>query len=200
MAAAIFPVENSDFELLDAWSSGDLAAGRALFERHFDIVYRFLRTKVDAHLEDLVQQTWLACVEGRSRFRRTASFRTYLLQTARFQLYAYYRERRRRTEIGFSESSRADLVLSPSHLAIRHEDERLLLEALRRIPIGHQVVIELSFWQELSGPEIAEVLSIPEPTVRSRLRRAMVHLRRELGSTMNGAAKLDETDDALGPG
>jgi RNA polymerase sigma factor (sigma-70 family) len=190
MEGWVFPAETSDFELLDAWGGGNLHAGRALFERHFDVVHHFLRTKVDAFVEDLVQDTWLACVESRSRFRRTASFRTYLLQTARFQLYAYYRERGRREEIGLTESSVVDPATSPSRLAAQREDERLLLEALRRIPIEQRTVIELSFWKELSGPEIAEALGISEPTVRSRLRRAIGRLRCELGSMMN-VTKLD---------
>ncbi|MCH9683177.1 MAG: hypothetical protein K0V04_17210 [Deltaproteobacteria bacterium] len=36
----------TDFELLDAWKGGDKAAGNALFQRHFDSVCRFFRSKV----------------------------------------------------------------------------------------------------------------------------------------------------------
>ena len=37
----------SDFELLEGWRGGDEAAGRELFARYFDSVYRFFRNKVD---------------------------------------------------------------------------------------------------------------------------------------------------------
>jgi DNA-directed RNA polymerase specialized sigma24 family protein len=53
---------------------------------------------------------------------------------------------------------------------IRPADERLLREALLRVPVEHRMLLELSFWDELSGPEIARALCIPEQTVRSRLR------------------------------
>jgi RNA polymerase sigma-70 factor (ECF subfamily) len=190
-------VAGSDFELLDAWGSGDLVAGQALFERYFDVLHRFFRTKLDDGLEDVIQQTWLACVEGRARFRREASFRTFVLQIARYQLYAHYRARTRRELLDPSVSSVADLNSSPSRVLARGEEERMLLEALRKMPLDQQIVIELSFWEELTGPEIAEVLEIPEPTVRSRLRRATERLRNELSALADGSASLEATSDDL---
>ncbi|HVZ35507.1 MAG TPA: sigma-70 family RNA polymerase sigma factor [Polyangiaceae bacterium] len=188
----------SDFDLLDAWGNGDLNAGGVLFERHFRTLYRFLRTKVEAGLEDLLQQIWLACVEGRARFRREASFRTYLLRVARFQLYAHYRARNREpSQIDFTLTSVADLDASPSQLLARRQDERLLLEALKRVPLDHQIALELRFWEDLSGPEMAEVLGIPEPAVRSRIRRATERLKQELTALMTGPAGADESIDDL---
>lgn len=187
----------SDFELLDEWGAGDLAAGSELFERHFDTLYRFFRNKVDSELQDLMQRTLLACVEGRARFRRESSFRTYLFQTARFQLYAHYRDLQRSKHLDFAVITAADMHASPSGVIARKQDSRLLLEALRRIPVDHQIVLELTFWEELTGPEIAQVLGIPEPTVRSRLRRASERLRVELSTLGGSEAQLRETGDDL---
>jgi RNA polymerase sigma factor (sigma-70 family) len=170
----------SDYELLEAWGQGDNAAGSELFERHFDTLYRFFRNKVRDGVEDLLQQTLLGCVEGRARFRGEARFVTYLLQIARFQLYAHYRRTSRDPVLDFSRLSVADLGTSPSGVLMRNQEEELLLRGLRRLPAEQQVLLELSFWEELTGPEIAAVLEIPEPTVRSRLRRATERLRREL--------------------
>ena len=58
----------TDTELLSAWRGGDLECGRTLFERHFDGVRRFFANKLDHGAEDMVQRTFLACVEGRDRF------------------------------------------------------------------------------------------------------------------------------------
>ena len=46
----------SDVELLEAWRGGDPAAAEALLERHFATLCRFFRNKVDAGVEDLIQQ------------------------------------------------------------------------------------------------------------------------------------------------
>ena len=62
----------------------------------------------------------------------------------------------------------------------RNEQERSLHEALRRIPIDHQIALELAYWEDLSGPEIAGILDISEHTVRSRLARAREMLREQV--------------------
>lgn len=188
----------SDRELLEAWAGGDLAAGKALFERHFDGLHRFFRTKADSGVEDLIQQTLLACVEGRERFRHEATFRTYMYQVARFQLYAHHRSRNRDRMFDFSLVSVMDLSDSPSGVLVRQQDARALLYALRRIPLDAQMVLELWFWEELPGAEIAEVLGIAAPTVRSRLRRALERLRAELGTLEeNGELVALDSDDDL---
>ena len=187
----------ADFELLDAWGEGDQAAGRVLYERYFPIVFRFLRTKIDQGREDLLQNVWLACLEGRTRIRNRDSFRAYLLQAARFQLYAHFRRQARDPALDFSVSSVAGLSPSPASRLVRQEQERVLLEALRRVPLDQQIVLELSFWEDFSGPEIAEALCIPEPTVRSRLRRATERLRLEIAAMDVSGVSLPKTDDDL---
>lgn len=185
----------SDFELLDAWGSGDLTAGEALFERYFERLLRFFSHRVSEDCGDLVQQTLLACVQGRDRFRREASFRTYVYQTARYQLYAH---RQRLAKQPASEPDAAyfrDTATSPSQLVLRRQDGRVLLEALRRLPIGYQLVLELSYWEELSSSQIAAVLDIPDAAVRGRLARATARLRREL-RILRGK-RLQDTADAL---
>ena len=197
LACAPVSTDLSDFELLDRWGEGDLVAGNGLFARHFESLYRFFRNKVQSGSEDLVQQTLLACVEGRVRFRREASFRTYLFQTARFQLYAYFRRLRKDPELDFSEVTAQDLGTSPSSAVARRQDARLLLEGLRRLPVEHQLVLELSFWEDLTGPEIAEVLAIPEPTVRSRMHRGTERLRAEMAQLSAEEGNLRDTQEGL---
>ncbi len=52
-----------------------------------------------------------------------------------------------------------------------------MLEALRRLPLETQVLLELRFWEGLTGPKLARVHDVPEGTTRSRLRRATEQLR-----------------------
>jgi RNA polymerase sigma-70 factor (ECF subfamily) len=144
-----------------------------------------------------MQQTLLACLEARARFRQESSFRTFMFQIARFQLYAYYRARHRDRIFDFAHVSAVDVGDSPSRAMARRQDAQHLLHALRCIPLDAQIVLELRFWEELTGPEIAEVLEVPEATVRSRLRRALDHLRTQLSALDAGAVPLRETNDDL---
>jgi RNA polymerase sigma-70 factor (ECF subfamily) len=84
---------------------------------------------------------------------------------------------------------------SPSQWLIRRQDERMLLQALRRVPLQQQLVLQLRFWEDLTGGEIAEVLRIPEPTVRTRLRRATQALKAELARLPSGQVPAHETVD-----
>ena len=169
----------SDEQLLSAWADGDNAAGTALVDRHFERVSQFFRNKVGAEIEDLVQQTFLACVEARSRYEHRSSFVTFLLGIARNQLFNFYKSRRREP-VDVTISSVRDLGTSPSGALARRDDERLLADALQRVSLDAQTILELAYWDGLDGPEIAEVLVVPLNTAYTRLRRARESLRAQL--------------------
>jgi RNA polymerase sigma-70 factor (ECF subfamily) len=170
----------SDEDLLTAWGAGDNTAGQALYARYFPIVYRFFANKIGEDLEDLVQRTFLACTRHRQRIQG-ASFRAFVLVVARNELADHLRSRYLRgPSVDPSEVSLADLGASPSQLVGRRQEHRLLLLALRRIPLAQQELLELHYFERLTGPELAAALEIPEGTVRSRLRRALASLRTEL--------------------
>lgn len=166
----------SDGELFDAWTAGCRDAGNQLIERHFNLVYRFFRNKVGDEIEDLVQQTFLGCLEARERFDGRASFKTFVLAIARNRLFLHYR-RGRRAPLDFGITSVRDLGTSPSGAFSRLQDHQLLADAFRRVPLDAQIVLELAYWEDLDGAGIAKVLDVPLNTAYSRLRRARETLR-----------------------
>lgn len=163
----------SDIELLTAWRAGDAQSGNELFHRHFDSVCRFFSSKIQGDVEDLIQRTFLACVESRDRFEGQASFRAYLFGIARNVLHRYFRDKSRyKKRFSALESTATDLAPGPSLLLADKREQRLLLTALRTLPLDHQIILELYYWENLSGPELALALELPEGTVRGRIRRA----------------------------
>ncbi|HRI06633.1 MAG TPA: sigma-70 family RNA polymerase sigma factor [Nannocystaceae bacterium] len=166
-------MDASDEALLDAWRRGDRRAGEALFERHYEPIARFFRNKVAGDSSDLIQRTFLALVESQERFRGESSFRTFLFAVAHNVLGRHYRQKRRDGErLDFLTVSAHDLGPSPPSLLARRDEERILLTALRRIPLDYQVVLELYFWEKMTAAELAEVIGVPEGTARTRIRRA----------------------------
>ena len=187
-----------DLELLEHWRGGDEAAGRDLFERHFNSIYRFFRAKIGEAAEDLTQQTFMAAVKGRERFEGRASFRTYLFSIARFRLYNHVRDRGRRAKIedpdGVGERSIIDHGLdSPSAVIAAAEESRLLLRALRHLPLDLQIALELHYWEDLRVAEIAEVLDKPEGTIKRRLQRARAKLEETIRAMAEDPALADST-------
>ena len=169
-----------DLTLLARWQAGDNRAGSELVKRHFHTLHRFFATKASGQSEDLIQQTFVACVESKHAFRAESSFRTFLLGLARFQLYTYYRRRARTQQLDFTTASVRDLGTSPTGLLAAREEHLLLLRALQTVPLDQQIALELTFWEGLSAADIGRVLEIPENTVYSRVRRAKAHLRTAL--------------------
>lgn len=181
----------ADGELLCAWRAGDRAAGDALIGAHFASVCRFFRTKLGDDVEDLIQQTFLDLLAAASP---VVSVRATLFTIARRRLFDHLRTRYQRDIVELVTSiSVADLGTSPSTAVARSEQQRLLHEALQHISLDHRIALELAYWEELSGPEIAEILDIPEHTVRSRLSRARQALREQVEA-------LDQTPDGPGAG
>jgi RNA polymerase sigma factor (sigma-70 family) len=189
---------NADEALLDAWQRGDRKAGHELFERHFESIRRFFVNKVGAELEDLVQRTFLGCLEAHHRFAGRASFRAFLFGVANNVLREHYRARLRAARNDrFDDFSVADMSPGPSTALVRKREQRLVLEALRHIPLDAQVILELYYWERLSGPQLAEIFGIPEDTARSRLRRAKELLGKALTRLTKSRALLESTTTNL---
>jgi RNA polymerase sigma factor (sigma-70 family) len=187
----------TDEALLEAWRDGDARAGGALAQRHFMALYRFFATKVDEGIEDLIQRVYLKCVESLPRFRGQSSFRTYMFAIARNELYGRIRSRRREAKvIDWQTATAQDLQPSPSRIAARRQEQAILLRALRSIPIEQQLVLELYFWERLRARELAEILELPEGTVRTRIRLAREALRRRIDE-LSATAGLGSVSDDL---
>lgn len=177
-----------------AWRDGDRDAGEQLFDRHVDAVAGFFRNKVTHGVEDLVQQTFMRCLEGIERLRSAASFRSFLFAIAHNLLRETFRARRR-DPAPFDPQvlSARDLSPGQSTLVARRREQRLLLEALRTVPLDAQVLLELFYWEDLTSAEIAEVIDAPHGTVRSRLRRARELLRERIGQLASSPSLLAST-------
>lgn len=167
--------------LLAAWQAGDPTAGDRLLRQHFPALYRFFCSKVPEAVDDLIQATFLEAIRSKGNYRGEAGFRAYLLGVARHQLYRLFRSRSRdRLEFHPMEHSLMDTSTSPSGAVGRSSEEELLRDALRRIPMDLQIVLELHYWEEMTTAELAEVLEIPQGTVKSRMRRGREAVEQQL--------------------
>ena len=189
---------DADAALLRAWSDGDRAAGQALFERHFEAVARFFRNKADDPIDDLIQKTFLGAVESRGSFRGESSFRAFLFGVARNVLGKHWRARARdRLDFDGDEVSVHELGASPSSAYARDQEQLMLLDALRRIPLEYQIVLELHYWESMTAAEIGSALGIPVGTAKNRIRRAKQMLEGELRALADGRLKVEPTRERL---
>lgn len=171
---------SADDALLAAWRAGDLQAGDELVQRYFAPLYRFFSTRLGDEVEDLIQRTFLDCVESRDKIRDGA-FRAYLFRVARNRLVDRIRKRSGQPDFDPHSSAVPDqAATTPSHAVVRQQEVRLLQRALRRLSLDHQVALGLYYWDSLTTPEIAVVLEVSPHTIRSRITRARDRLRDEI--------------------
>lgn len=180
---------DEDLDLLARWREGDQVAGRALFKKYFDQLYRFFATKCEEP-DEMVQATFLAMVKARDQFSGRSSLRTYLFTIARHELYRHLRTLRRDRQFDPELSSIADLATSIGGRMARGEEHRKLTEALRTLPVEQQTLLELHYWEDMDAAALAEVFEVPAGTIRVRLHRA----RTALKDAMQTPVSIEELD------
>lgn len=190
----------TDEALLLRWRQGERAAGELLFDRHYEAVRRFFRNKVPvATSRDLVQKTFLACMEAFARLHYHSTFRSYLLGIARHVLIDHLRAAPRRDsrEIDLADVALADVQPAGEDAIAAKRERRLLLRALRRLRFPLQLVLELRYWEAMSDTEIAEVLDEPLGTIKTRLRAGRLALEDQLAQLAGTHDELRSTLDSL---
>ncbi len=159
---------------------GDTAGLVGLMRRHQDRLFRYLVRLVgdEAVAEDVFQQTWLQAAERISRYDGARPFAPWLFTVARN--LALDQLRRRHPE-SLDELPETDAPVSaaadPLERAVaRQQGSRLLAAVATLAPLDREV-LSLRFEEDLALPEMAERLSVPLPTAKARLYRALSRLR-----------------------
>jgi RNA polymerase sigma factor (sigma-70 family) len=188
-------VSDPDRELLDRWQAGDREAGNELVRRRIGEITWFFRNKVssESDVPDLVGQTFLGCLQAAAGFRGETSVRRFLYRVANNVLYDYIRKKskRQREQLDFAAVCVQELdPRSPSSIVMRRREGQAFVQSLRKIPVADQVVLELMYFDGLSGREIGEALGIPEGTVRGRLQRGLARLRQEVQAQLDAHRKI----------
>jgi RNA polymerase sigma-70 factor (ECF subfamily) len=188
----------TDLELLDGWIAGDVEAGHLLVKRHYQSVYLFFFGKVGAEpSEDLTQTTFETLCQRRADFRGDSSLRKFIFGIARFKLIRHF-ERLRGP--GHDHEPLRDSVhdaafeRSMTSLLAARDREMMLVQALRRLPLDDQLLLELKDYEQLTARELAAVFEVPPGTIASRLQRARERLRR---AATRFAAHPDLVEDTL---
>lgn len=169
--------------------------------RHYTSVLRFFELKATAAADDLTQRTFLACMEGRERFRGEGSFKGYLFGIARYVLLEHLRRNDRGGRlVRFGEEEQdGPVVTRLSTMVARHQEQQLLLRALVCLPTDMHVALQLYYWEGLPTAAIGEALGVPKSTVTTRLDRARKQLRQQLHTMAKpGAVRTRLLDDLEG--
>jgi RNA polymerase sigma-70 factor (ECF subfamily) len=133
---------------------------------------------------EITQETFIAVLRSLPGYQEKKSFKAWLytitINTARSHLRKNRLVERLRNTLTSIFLVEAQNLSSPEDAAIQNEKEAVLWHALNSLDERHRMVTVLRYFHELSVTEIAEILSIHEGTVHSRLHTARERLRTAL--------------------
>ncbi len=175
---------NTDEQLVIEFQQGSRDAFAELFERYRQPVYGFFRRRLQnpARAEEMAQECFLALLRNANRYEPRASFRSYLYGIAFHVLSAERRKAGR--EAGANESldtrtaDRARTSTPDAGIWVR--------DALEHLGANDREILMLREYEQLSYDEIGNLLRLPLNTVRSRLFRARMALKRQLMPVNDG--------------
>jgi RNA polymerase sigma-70 factor (ECF subfamily) len=174
--------DTSDEALLGLVARGDKAAMRALFGRLNVRVFRFLVRLVhnDALAEELLNDVFIAVWRHAGQFRGRSRVSTWILAIARQKALSVLA---RRTEEELDEvalRSIEDPTDDPEAALWKAERNKLMRDCLEQLSPAHREVVDLVYYHERTTGEVAQILAIPQGTVKTR----MFHARKRLGELL----------------
>ena len=187
-------VDEADRDALARIAGGELAALEYLYDRYKTMAYSIAyRITNDATLaEDVVQDAFLGAWRNAARYiEGRGSVKTWLLSIVHHRAIDAIRRRRPTTELPEIDAGLPDALTLPDVWAevSANLDSATVREALVALSDVQREALELAYFGGFTQQEIAERLALPLGTVKSRVRLALVALRRELG-----AATLERAD------
>ncbi|MBK6917156.1 MAG: sigma-70 family RNA polymerase sigma factor [Deltaproteobacteria bacterium] len=185
-----------DAALVRAAAEGDRPAFAELVRRHQGKVRGLLlRLCGDRTLaDDLAQEVFLRAYRGLCGFEGRASFGTWLYRIS-YNAYLNHATRAKTFAVLPLGYDSAAVAPEDAHSAPRADLRRDLAAAVAELPQRYRGVVVLYYLQDLSYPEIAEILELPLGTVKTHLHRAKRLLR---GKLHGWDARLDDGDDDVG--
>jgi RNA polymerase sigma factor (sigma-70 family) len=181
-----------DEELLAGLAAGRLEALDVLYERYKTMAYGIARriTGDDSLAEDVVQEAFLGAWRNADRYvAGRGSVKTWLLAIVHHRAIDAVRRRKPASEL----PEEAEGMRTPEPLTLPDVwgevagrlDAGAVQVALAALPVAQRETLELAYFGGLSQTEIAERTGVPLGTVKSRVRLALIAMRRELGLSVS---------------
>ena len=179
-----------DFSLVSRCLRGDETAWEELVRVHTRRVYGlcFRFTNSGSEAQDLTQEVFLRVFKTLKSFRaEEGSFGTWLARVTRNLLIDHYRRTRQdrstdsiEEQLTVVEEAGASASVRPDDAVAGQEASAILQATLQKLSPDLREAVILRDLQEMEYREIADVLAIPEGTVKSRINRGRVELARLL--------------------
>jgi len=161
----------SDDVLIGRIANGDRLAMQVLFARHHVRVFRFVLRLVrqQATAEDLISEVFLDVWRQAGRFEGRSAVSTWLLAIARFKALSALRRKPEQELDEETAEAIEDTSDTPDVTLAKKETGEVIKQCLTLLTAEHREIIDLVYYHEKSVEEVAEIVGIPEATVKTRM-------------------------------
>jgi RNA polymerase sigma-70 factor, ECF subfamily len=175
----------SDEVLIGRIAKGDRLAMQVLFARHHVRVYRFVLRLVSnpSVAEDLISEVFLDVWRQADRFEGRSAVSTWMLAIARFKALSALRKRPDEELDEETAEAIEDTSDNPEVALEKKDKSAVLRQCLEKLSPEHKEIIDLVYYHEKSVEEVAEIVGIPENTVKTR----MFYARKKLAELLQAA-------------
>jgi RNA polymerase sigma-70 factor (ECF subfamily) len=175
----------ADDILIGRIAAGDKLAMQVLFARHHVRVYRFVLRLVrnPTLAEDLISEVFLDVWRQASKFEARSAVSTWLLAIARFKALSSLRKRSEEELDQETADAIEDTGDNPEVALQKKDASEVLRKCLTQLSPEHREIIDLVYYHEKSIDEVAEIVGIPENTVKTR----MFYARKKLSELLKAA-------------
>ncbi len=163
---------------------GDETALEEIYDRWSALVHTFaLRALRDPHdAEDVTQQVFVAAWRSRHTLTpRPSALPSWLIGIARHKISDVRAARSRDADRVAAVMARSDAHVATLESADAEIADRLVVrQAVQELPDPRRTIVFLAFWEQRSHAEIAETTGLPLGTVKSHVRRGLIHIHHQL--------------------
>jgi RNA polymerase sigma-70 factor (ECF subfamily) len=191
----------TDTELLQRYREGDEWAFRELVNRYKNSLYAFLRRFVNQQeiVEDVFQETFLQLYTSQDSFDINRPLRPWLFTIAANKAKDALRKMQRQSTMSMGTLADAGDVsidevvnilksydTTPDQEASKEETARRVRQVIAEMPENLRGILILAYFEQFSYKHMAQILSIPIGTVKSRLHTAVVHFMKKWKAANQG--------------
>lgn len=161
----------------------DMRYFEELYERNFDIVFRFLFKRLSGNEDlagEITQKTFIKAMGALGKYEdRGYAFSTWLIRIAQNEANMYYRSSKKTVVIEITEIEVRPLISEIYELSeFKDEHYEMLIKLLNDLPDEQSDLIELRFLHEMSFKKIADIYNITEANAKMRVYRIIEKLRK----------------------
>jgi RNA polymerase sigma-70 factor (ECF subfamily) len=195
------PVDHGDELNLVARAGSDAEAFGVLYERHVRRIYNYIFYRTGNHhdAEDLTARVFQRALRHVGKFEdKGVPFSAWLYRIAHNLVANWHRDRSRRPTVPLEDNLLpTGAGPHPEAVAVASEEQRHLIEAVRRLPEDRQQLLILKFVERLSNAEIGVIMGRTEGAIKSLYHRTLNTLRDELaGEAEQALSGWEERQEA----